>query len=504
MVNQQNDMMRLLCSGTTIRFDAAQKASNIADVELLNEESTKEQVVPSVNLRKRHKICVKGFDVPEPNGTFIELKQSHPKILKSVLKKITDSGITDPTPIQMQCIPLLMSKRCVLSCAPTGSGKTLSFILPVLSHMKKSEKGSFRALVLSPTRELAQQTYGEFKKFGGSRKFSYHFLTKASANSDILTKDCGNKDVLISTPKHLLKMLKEDKIDLSKLQFCILDEADRLFDVQFKEDITQILEYIDLVKVTVGLFSATLANGIDEWCFSNLDNFVQVYIGAVNGANSSIKQSLKFVGTEESKIYTLRMVIQKGFQPPMLVFTQTKDRAKQVYEELKLVGSKIDVIHSDLAQMKRGEAIENFRSGKTWILICTDLMGRGIDFKNVNCVVNFDLPQTKIDYIHRIGRTGRAGRTGEAITFFTELDKERLPSIINVLKNSGCELPDWLKNIKGIARRDYKKATKKPVKRNDISTIPKYDLEKAKKRKAIIADSKAKKKAKSESDQKGS
>jgi ATP-dependent RNA helicase DDX52/ROK1 len=356
--------------------------------------------------------------------------------------------------------------------------------------------------VLCPTRELAKQTYREFKKFGGMRKFSYHFLTKVSANSDILTKDCGSKDVLIATPMYLLKMLKEDRIDLSRLQFCILDEADCLFDSQFKDAITHILEYIDLVKVTVALFSATLANGIDEWCFSNLDNFVQVYIGAVNGANLNIKQSLKFVGTEESKIYTLRIIIQEGFRPPMLVFTQTKDRAKQVYAELKLVNEKINVIHSDLPQQKREEVIHDFRSGKTWILICTDLMGRGIDFKNINCVVNFDLPQTKVDYIHRIGRTGRAGREGNAITFFTEQDKERLPSIISVLKNSGCDVPDWLSNMKGIARRDYKKATKKPVKRKDIITMPKYDIERATKRKAIIADSKAKKKAKSEMDQK--
>lgn len=497
MVNQQSEMMRLLCTGTSIRFKDIGKSSNTEEITKTEPSySPDTQQGEETNIRKRHRIIVKGSDVPMPCSTFPELKKTHPKVLKSILANISESEIISPSPIQMQCMPLLMKKRCVLACAPTGSGKTLGFIVPVLSHLKKSLKGSFRALILSPTRELAKQTYREFKKFGGNRKFCYHFLTKASANSDILTKDSGNKDVLIATPLNLLKMLKDDRIDLSNLQFCILDEADQLFNDQFKNEILQILEYIDIVKVTVGLFSATLANGIDEWCFSHLDNFVQVFIGPVNGANASIKQSLKFVGKEESKIYTLRMIIQKGFQPPMLIFTQTKDRAKQVYEELKLVSSKVDVIHSDISQKKREDVIDNFRSGKTWILICTDLMGRGIDFKNVNYVVNFDLPQTKVDYIHRIGRTGRAGRDGEAITFFTEQDKERLPSIINVLKNSGCEVPSWMKNMKGISRRDYKKATKKPVKRNDISTIPKYDKEVAKKRKAIIADSKAKKKAK--------
>lgn len=490
--NSHNDMMKLLCSGTNIKFKKQQDSPEIKEPIVKN--GTCEQTKKP--LRKRYKIRVKGFDVPDCHDSFVDMRKAHPKILQSVLRNITERGIQAPTPIQMQCIPLLMKKRSVLSCAPTGSGKTLGFIIPILSCLKKSMAGSFRALILSPTRELAQQTYRECKLFGGSRKFSYHFMTKASSKSEILTQEAGHKDVLITTPMYLLQMLKEDRIDLSKLEFCILDEADRLFDSQFKDDIIKILEYIDLIKVTVGLFSATLANGIDEWCFNHLDNFVQVYIGAVNGANTSIKQSLKFVGTEESKMYSMKMILQQGFQPPMLVFTQTKDRAKQVYEEIKLINGKVDVIHSDLSQTNRSEVIQNLRSGKTWILICTDLMGRGIDFKNINCVVNFDLPQTKLDYIHRIGRTGRAGKEGEAITFFTESDKERLPHIINVLKNSGCDLPDWLRNIKGISRRDYKKATKKPVVRNNISTVPKYDTEKSKKRKALIADSKARKKAK--------
>eukprot|EP00116_Pleurobrachia_bachei_P010614 sb/3470876/ len=188
------------------------------------------------------------------------------------------------------------------------------------------------------------------------------------------------------------------------------------------------------------------------------------------------------------------MMIQSDFKPPMLVFTQTKDRAKQLYEELKMVSSRVAAIHSDLGQHARDEIVGKFRGGEVWILICTDLMCRGIDFKNVNVVVNFDLPQTRVDYIHRIGRTGRAGQGGEAVTFFTEADKALLPSIITVLKNSGCELPDWLRNLKGISRRDYKRATKKRVERKDISTIPQYDKERATKRKAMIAGSKAKKK----------
>ena len=488
----QQDMLKLLCTGTSIPF----KNSNTKKLCKSGTLKQNPEILSSngmTNLRKKHKIRVKGFDIPDPQETFSAMKITYPKILKSVLERIAKNGIMAPTPIQMQCVPLLMNQRSVLSCAPTGSGKTLCFVAPILSHLKKSEKGSFRALVISPTRELAQQTFREFKVIGGSRKFTYHLLTKAASKSDVLTTETGNKDILISTPAYLKYMLKEGKLDLTNLQFCVLDEADRLFDVQFKDDIMFILEHIDLVKVTTGLFSATLANGIDDWCFTNLDNFVQVYIGAVNSANMNIDQTLKFVGTEDSKLYSMKMIIKEGVEPPMLIFTQTKDRARQVFEELRLITQKVDVMHSDLSQEKREGVMQSFRAGKTWILICTDLMSRGIDFKDVSCVVNFDLPQTKVDYIHRIGRTGRAGRKGKAITFFTDADKERLPSIINVLKSSGCELPEWLRNIKGLSHRDYKKATRKPVERKNVSTIPSYDIQKAKKRKAMIADSKAKK-----------
>ena len=487
-----SDMLKLLCSGTNISYRQNPSPSE-QGTQLVQVESD------STNLRKRYKIRVKGSDVPEPISSFIKMKEKYPKLLKSVLLNVQEASITDPTPIQMQCLPLLLDKRSILACAPTGSGKTLCFVAPVLSHLKVSKRCGFRALILSPTRELAQQTYREFRLFGGSSKFSYHFLTKAKAKSDNLTKNTFKGDVLISTPKYLLDMLIQNRINLSNLEFCILDEADRLFDEQFKEEIFQILNYIDLIKTTVGLFSATLGNGIDEWCFQNLDNFVHVFIGRMNNANTNISQSLQFVGTEESKMYSLRILIQKGFTPPMLIFVQTKDRAKQVFDELKLFATHVGCIHSELSQTVRETAIQDFRVGKTWILICTDLMGRGIDFKNVNIVVNFDLPQTKIDYIHRIGRTGRAGRSGTAVTFFTESDKKILPSIISVLKNSGCDIPIWLSNMKGLSHRNYKKATKKPIKRSQISTLPKYDLEKAKKRKAMIRDSKLKKRRLTES-----
>eukprot|EP00116_Pleurobrachia_bachei_P006874 sb/3467136/ len=305
-------MMHLLCAGTNIRV---KKPTPTSILTIPPKAEDIQQPKENINIRKRYKIRIKGSDVPEAQSTFEDMKAAHPKILKSVLDRLEKSSISEPTPIQMQCIPLLMQHRSILSCAPTGSGKTLGFALPILSHLKKSKSGNFRALILSPTRELAGQIYREFKSLGGSTKFKYYLLSKENAKSDILSNDVGKKDILIATPSYLLSMIKEDKLDLSSLEFCILDEADRLFDDQFKEEISAILECIDLVKVTVGLFSATLANGIDEWCFKHLDNFVQVFIGAVNGANSNIKQSLKFVGTEDSKLYSLRMMIQSDFKP---------------------------------------------------------------------------------------------------------------------------------------------------------------------------------------------
>ena len=199
------------------------------------------------------------------------------------------------------------------------------------------------------------------------------------------------------------------------------------------------------------LFSATIGPFVQELAASFLNNPVEVNIGVVNAGATSIDQRLVFVGREDGKLLAIRQLIQRGeLKPPVLLFLQNKERAKELFRELVYEGINIDVIHGDRSQQQREHVIRKFRLGETWVLICTDLMARGIDFKGVKMVINYDLPQSGVAYIHRIGRTGRAGRQGEAITLFTEKDIPNMRSIANVMKLSGCKVPDWLLAVKQV------------------------------------------------------
>lgn len=189
-----------------------------------------------------------------------------------------------------------------------------------------------------------------------------------------------------------------------------------------------------------------------------------------NAATDTIKQELLFTGTEAGKRIALRQLIQKGLKPPVLIFVQSIDRAKELFHELVFDGINVEVIHSDRTKAQRDKIIDSFRVGKIWVLIATDLMARGLDFKGVNLVINYDFPQTVASYIHRIGRTGRAGRTGEAVTYYTQDDFPYMKSVVNVMKESGCDVPDWMLNMKNPTQK-LKKELKRGIKRPRISKV---------------------------------
>lgn len=189
-----------------------------------------------------------------------------------------------------------------------------------------------------------------------------------------------------------------------------------------------------------------------------------------NAATDTIKQELLFTGTEAGKRIALRQLIQKGLKPPVLIFVQSIDRAKELFHELVFDGINVEVIHSDRTKAQRDKIIDSFRVGKIWVLIATDLMARGLDFKGVNLVINYDFPQTVASYIHRIGRTGRAGRAGEAVTYYTQDDFPYMKSVVNVMKESGCDVPDWMLNMKNPTQK-LKKELKRGIKRPRISKV---------------------------------
>jgi len=477
------------------------KAKKKEIVKVSKEKLIQEHIEKMNIYRKEKRIYVHGPDIPDPVKTFEELSTS---LSSNILKNITSNGYKEPTPIQMQVITVMLQKREVLACAPTGSGKTLAFIVPILQQLKEPGKCGFRAVVLSPTRELAMQIHREFLRMNVGIGFRIHVLTKAKASSQNFgPKSSKHFDILIATPNRLVHMLNQDppQIELNKVEWLVLDEGDKLFeagDSGFRDQVAIVYKACDNPAVKHALFSATLGNNIEEWCRIHLDNVVRITVGTRNSAAATVDQQLLFVGQESGKLLAMRQIIQSGFQPPLLVFLQSKDRAKELFNELIYDGLNVDVIHADRTQAQRENTVNSFRTGKIWILIATELMGRGIDFKGVNMVVNYDFPPTAVSYIHRVGRTGRAGREGKAITMFTEDDVINLKSIANVMKASGCDIPEWILKIKKPNRNVQKQLSKAPIHRENINTSSKFSRQKVKKKQQIIEMSKAKKMISSE------
>jgi ATP-dependent RNA helicase DDX52/ROK1 len=301
-------------------------------------------------------------------------------------------------------------------------------------------------------------------------------------------------DILISTPLRLVHAIQNENFKLDNVRHLILDEADKLLEIGFLDQVDEILAACSYPKIKKALFSATISSGVEELAKTFMKDPIRVVIGSKNAATSLITQKLLYVGQEEGKIIAIRQLIQGGMKPPVLLFVQSIDRARDLFKELIYDGINVDVIHSGRSKAQRDLIISNFRCGKIWVLITTELMARGIDFKGVNLVINYDFPQTAESYIHRIGRTGRAGRSGESVTYFTKDDLPYLKTIVNVMKQSGCDVPEWMLKLKKPSKNEKKQAKKAPMKRPAIHEISKYDQKKDARMRQIVADSKKKQK----------
>ena len=223
---------------------------------------------------------------------------------------------------------------------------------------------------------------------------------------------------------------------------------------------------------------------------------VRVIIGHKEAANANIEQKLVFCGNEEGKLIAIRQLVQESeFKPPIIIFLESITRAKALYHELMYDRMNVDVIHAERTPMQREKIIERFKSGDLWCLICTDVLARGIDFKGVNLVINYDVPRTAQAYVHRIGRTGRGGRSGKAITFYTKQDSLAIKPIINVMKQSGCEVAGWMDKISKITKKEKEaiKRGKAHTERKQISTVPKMDILKKKRKREMVQASKRRK-----------
>ncbi|XP_019366494.1 PREDICTED: probable ATP-dependent RNA helicase DDX52 [Gavialis gangeticus] len=440
------------------------------------------------HFRNKYKINVQGTDLPEPIATFEQLQKEY-KIHPKIMQNVESAGFQVPTPIQMQAIPVMLHGRELLASAPTGSGKTLAFSIPILTHLKQPMNKGFRALIISPTRELASQTHRELVKLSEGTGFRIHMIHKAAeAAKKFGPKSSQKFDVLVTTPNRLIYLLKQDPpaIDLTRVEWLVVDESDKLFEdgkSGFRDQLASIFLACTSHVIKRAMFSATFAHDVEQWCKLNLDNVILVSVGARNSAAETVEQELLFVGSETGKLLAVRELVKKGFTPPVLVFVQSIERAKELFHELIYEGINVDVIHADKTQQQRDNIVHSFRAGKIWVLICTALLARGIDFKGVNMVINYDFPTSAVEYIHRIGRTGRAGHTGKALTFFTEDDKPLLRSVASVIQRAGCPVPDYIKHFRKLQSKQKKKFIKKPLEREHIRTMPQYFLEKAKRKK---------------------
>ncbi|KAJ1919011.1 RNA-dependent ATPase rok1 [Mycoemilia scoparia] len=428
--------------------------------------------------RKEKKIRIWGQDLPWPFKTFDMLFEQY-GFQRYIQKNLKECGFSVPTPIQMQAIPVSVHKRDLIACAPTGSGKTLAFILSILHDVHTAEKKGFRALIVSPTRELATQIYNHLKNLSAKHKLKTCLLTKANAALQAHDVSVRKKfDILVTTPLRLVHAIEQKEIDLSMVRHLVLDEADRLLELGFVEQVDEILAACTNSSIQISLYSATMPSSVEQLATTIMKDPVRVTIGAKNAAIDTIDQKLVYVGQEDGKLIEIRNTIQAGFKPPCLIFVQSIERAKELFHELVYDGMNVDVIHAERTQAQRDRIIENFKAGKLWILIATELMARGIDFKGVNLVINYDFPQSVQSYIHRIGRTGRAGRPGKAVTYFTKDDGPYLKIIANVMRESGCDVPDWMLDLRKPSKKMKQQLKKKPVDRKTISTMSSYDKRK--------------------------
>lgn len=451
--------------------------------------------------RNLHRSKVTGDDIPTPIGSFEDMIGRF-KIDKKLLSNLIDNDFIEPTAIQCESIPITLSNRDLIACAPTGSGKTLAFLIPliqqlIINHVDKNY--GIRGLIISPTNELAVQIFQELETLVRGKKLTIGILSKQLAsklNNDIVK--ASKYDIIVSTPLRLIDIVKNEKIDLSKVEQLVIDEADKLFDHGFAEQTDEILNHLTNPKIRKSMFSATIPSGVEEMAHSIMKDPIRVIIGHKEAASTTIDQKLVFTGNEEGKLLAIRQMVQNGeFKPPIIIFLQSITRAKALFHELVYDKLNVDVIHAERTPKQRDEVIKRFKNGDIWVLITTDVLARGVDFKGVNLVINYDVPQSAQAYVHRIGRTGRGGRAGRAVTFFTKEDDKAVKPIINVMKQSGCEsgFSEWMENMGKLSKKEKKNIKTHEVKRKKISTVPKIIKQKRKQKQEMIAASKKRKQA---------
>ncbi|XP_077219316.1 DEAD-box ATP-dependent RNA helicase 35 [Tasmannia lanceolata] len=401
-------------------------------------------------IRKQWHILVEGDEIPPPIKNFKDMRFPEP-----VLKKLKAKGIIQPTPIQVQGLPVILSGRDMIGIAFTGSGKTLVFVLPLIMTALQEEvmmpivagEGPF-GLVICPSRELARQTYEVVEEFLiPLKEYGYPELrpllciggVDMRSQLEVVKKGVH---IVVATPGRLKDMLAKKKMNLDNCRYLTLDEADRLVDLGFEDDIREVFDHFKAQRQTL-LFSATMPKKIQNFARSALVKPVTVNVGRAGAANLDVIQEVEYV-KQEAKIVYLLECLQKT-PPPVLIFCENKADVDDIHEYLLLKGVEAVAIHGGKDQEEREYAISSFKAGKKDVLVATDVASKGLDFPDIQHVINYDMPAEIENYVHRIGRTGRCGKTGIATTFINKNQSETtLLDLKHLLQEAKQRIPPVL------------------------------------------------------------
>ncbi|QPG93914.1 ATP-dependent RNA helicase dbp2 [Epichloe festucae Fl1] len=387
--------------------------------------------------RRKHQMTIAGSDIPKPVETFDEA--GFPRY---VMDEVKAQGFPAPTAIQSQGWPMALSGRDVVGIAETGSGKTLTYCLPSIVHINAQPllapgDGPI-VLVLAPTRELAVQIQQEITKFGRSSRIRNTCVYGGVPKGPQIRDLSRGVEVCIATPGRLIDMLEAGKTNLRRVTYLVLDEADRMLDMGFEPQIRKIIEQIRPDRQTL-MWSATWPKEVRAMASDFLTDFIQVNIGSMDlSANHRITQIVEVVTEMEKRDKMIKHLerTMENKENKILIFVGTKRVADEITRFLRQDGWPALSIHGDKQQNERDWVLDQFKTGKSPIMVATDVASRGIDVRNITHVLNYDYPNNSEDYIHRIGRTGRAGANGTAITFFTTDNQKQARELVNVLQEA--------------------------------------------------------------------
>ncbi len=352
-----------------------------------------------------------------------------------LLDAIAEQGYDTPSPIQAQAIPAVIEGRDVMAAAQTGTGKTAGFTLPILERLSKGQRAQAnqaRALILTPTRELAAQVEKSVETYGKNLPLRSTVVFGGVKINPQMIKLRKGVDILVATPGRLLDLYNQNAVRFNNLEVLVLDEADRMLDMGFIHDIRKIISFLPKQRQNL-MFSATFSNDIRNLAKGMVHNPVEISVSPRNTTVKSVKQSICPVDKKQKSALLMHLISQNRWQQ-VLVFSKTKHGANRLAKYLENYGIRSAAIHGNKSQGARTKALANFKSGSVQVLVATDIAARGLDIDQLPHVVNFDLPNVPEDYVHRIGRTGRAGATGEAISLVSADEFKLLSDIERLIQ----------------------------------------------------------------------